>query len=135
MPDRHAPPGAAIGACFACRIVFVVTPDRNACPFCANPPGAALPFADSAGASLPSAVARSMDSPPAESPLRLTTSCPHCEGQLVVELSTRGVAVLPTYPGDLGWRAAAGNGAAQAAARHPGHVDPWDLLARVLCRA
>ncbi len=114
MPDRHAQPGAAIGACIQCRTLFLVTPDRYTCPFCSNPPAETLPF-PVAGAGPPSALQlHSADVPAPAAPLSLAAACPHCAGSFRLDVWGHGVMVVPTYAQRTGAPATAGNGAAPA---------------------
>jgi len=114
----------AIGACFDCRQVFLVSDSFTRCLLCGRPPGALLPFALSVGAPLaaPEEPPPPVDVPPitALAPLQ----CPHCGESFQVRTSDAHVFVIPLSPPPPAEEAATVPASTTAAAPSPDETPP-----------
>lgn len=102
MAQPVATTDVAIGACLSCRSLFLVTYDTPNCLLCGRLPAFTLPFATAHPEPVegPETVLEGL--PPPAPVATWTISCPHCEGDIEVEVTEGEISVrapfLPPAP-------------------------------------
>lgn len=94
MTQPAAPIGAAIGGCFQCMNLTLLTADRQVCFICGRPPDCILPFPDTGGV-VP--VPPSLEEPTAAPPVTAAVyggKCPHCDGDVLISVTDEAVRIM-----------------------------------------
>ncbi len=95
MTGSPVAPAASIGACLTCRQVVLVTPDSPNCLLCGRPPALTLPFSVAQPTVQEVPPPPVEDFAPAEEPVYIGITCPHCEQNVQLALTPDNIAVVP----------------------------------------